>query len=53
MALLGQSPPLIIAEAQTLVAVQLAQDSVLFLQVGMDGSVLFVHLAGEHHHEHL
>ena len=53
MALLGQSPPLIIAEAQTLVAVQLAQDSVLFLQVGMDGSVLFVDLAGEHHHEHL
>jgi hypothetical protein len=40
MALRGQSPPLIIAEAQVFVSVQLAEHSVLFLQVGMDGSVL-------------
>ena len=40
MALRGQSPPLIIAEAQAFVSVQLAEHSVLFLQVGMDGSVL-------------
>ena len=41
------------AEAQAFAAVQLAQHSLLFLQVGIDGSVLFVHPAREHHHEHL
>jgi hypothetical protein len=45
MALRGQPPPLIIAEAQAFVAVQLAEHSVLFLQVSMHGSLLLVHPA--------
>ena len=45
MALRGQPLPLIIAEAQAFVAVQLAEHSVLFLQVCMDGSLLLVHPA--------
>jgi hypothetical protein len=44
---------LVIVEAEAPVAVQLAQHTVLFLQVGIDGSVLLVHPARDHHHEHL
>ena len=53
MAFRGQSPPLIIVEAKAFSAVQLAQHPVLFRQVCIGGSVLFVHPAREHHRKHL
>jgi hypothetical protein len=50
LAFRGQPPTLIIVETKSFISLQLAY---LFLQVCMDGSVLFVHPAREHHHEHL
>ncbi len=46
----GQSSPLIITEPHALAPVQLAEHSVFFFQVCIDGSVLFIYPAREHHY---